>query len=110
MAVDAGSLVCAWSVVTFTVPRAPGQPEGGGGVVPLALGARWLAYAANQVGPCGAAVPHEHVLSVGALAAPRGEPGVALLRWPMEGMCGEAVSAGLPASHAANLVRATAMT
>ncbi len=84
MAVDAGSLVCAWSVVTFTVPRAPGQLEGSGGAVPLALGARWLAYAANQVGLCGAAVLYEQVLSVGVLAALRGEPSVAWLRWPME--------------------------
>ncbi|KAK9845302.1 hypothetical protein WJX81_002840 [Elliptochloris bilobata] len=48
MAVDARSLACAWSVVTFPVPRAPGPPDTPGAAVPLALGARWLAYAANQ--------------------------------------------------------------
>jgi len=46
MAVDLGSLACAWSVVTL--PRPAGAPEPSV-PAPLALGARWLAYEANQV-------------------------------------------------------------
>lgn len=51
MAVDARSLATVWSVVTYPVPRPPGPPDAPGGAVPLALGARWLAYAANQARP-----------------------------------------------------------
>jgi len=48
MAVDLGSLACAWSVVTLPRPRPAGAPEPSA-PAPLALGARWLAYEANQV-------------------------------------------------------------
>ena len=51
MAVDARSLATVWSVVTYAVPRPPGPPDAPAGAVPLALGARWLAYAANQARP-----------------------------------------------------------
>ncbi len=47
MAVDLGSLACAWSVVTLPRPWLAGAPESNA-PAPLALGARWLAYAANQ--------------------------------------------------------------
>ena len=53
MAFDASSLQRAFSVVTYPAPCTRQLLEGAraapGTAVPLALGARWLAYASNKV-------------------------------------------------------------